>query len=442
MRLHIRGLRLWDFLTGELPCPSSPSAPAQPVISEKTTAAEKERLLADYKDHLAFYESQFHTYRTWLDEDACADSVLTASMEDRFAADIMNFERTQQMWSFLHQKYEFEPLHAQLLARRPYVSLMDALAEVHNEEVHLCDAGLLQSSTVLAARSSASRSSSARPTASVLLASPPVVPPAARGESGGLHCAHCGHEGHVEVFCYRKKKAQACRSSQGTDGTGSGGSESSSAGSETQEIVMLFHRLVASTSTRAVGTVTQSSALIGSAPTSHSSTLGPPVAPSPGTYSWYLDSVSSFHMTPHFAHLFSLRPSRHCIIHIVDGSPLSVAGHGTLSSDSFHVPDVSLVFDLTMQLISVGQITDHDCRVILDPDVCYIQDRRTGHLVGTGLRRCDSQHLWELDWLHLSSPASASPVSSACVASSMSSFAQWHHRLGHLSGPRLSALLH
>jgi hypothetical protein len=38
---------------------------------------------------------------------------------------------------------EFEPLRAQLLAYRPYVSLMDALAEVHNEEVRLRDASLL-----------------------------------------------------------------------------------------------------------------------------------------------------------------------------------------------------------------------------------------------------------------------------------------------------------
>jgi hypothetical protein len=106
MRLHMRGLHLWDFLTGELPCLPSPLAPAQPVISEKTTAAEKERLLADYEDHLASYESQFHAYMTWLDEDALASSVLTASMEDCFAADIMDFDQTHQMWSFLHQKYE------------------------------------------------------------------------------------------------------------------------------------------------------------------------------------------------------------------------------------------------------------------------------------------------------------------------------------------------
>jgi hypothetical protein len=229
------------------------------VISEKTTAAEKEQFLANYEDRLVFYESQFHVYRTWLDEDARAGSILTASMEDHFAADIMDFEQTHQMWSFLHQKYEstsqstylaaihqeqllrqgdsivedffdqhsvvwrqldtldpqlspttcpscrdqtaalevrrtydfltrlrdeFEPLHAQLLARRPYVSLMDALAEVHNEEVHFRDAGLLQSATILVAHSSASRSSSARPTASVPLASPLFVPPADRGESG------------------------------------------------------------------------------------------------------------------------------------------------------------------------------------------------------------------------------------------------------------------
>jgi hypothetical protein len=56
MRLHMCGLRLWDFLTGELPCLPSPSAPAQPVISEKTTTAEEEQLFTDYEDRLASNE--------------------------------------------------------------------------------------------------------------------------------------------------------------------------------------------------------------------------------------------------------------------------------------------------------------------------------------------------------------------------------------------------
>jgi hypothetical protein len=116
----------------------------------------------------------------------------------------------------LHQTYdfltrlcdEFESFHAQLLARRPYDFLMDALAEIRNEEIRLHDAGLLQSATVLVAHSSVGRSSSTRLVAPVPLASPPVVPPTTRGESVGLHCDHCGRDRHVEAFCYRKKKAQ------------------------------------------------------------------------------------------------------------------------------------------------------------------------------------------------------------------------------------------
>jgi hypothetical protein len=94
IRQHMHRLRLWDFLTVELPYPPSPSAPAQSVVSEKTTAAEKDKLLADYEDRLSSYESQFHAYRSWLDEDTCAGSVLTTSMEDRFATGIVDFEQT------------------------------------------------------------------------------------------------------------------------------------------------------------------------------------------------------------------------------------------------------------------------------------------------------------------------------------------------------------
>jgi hypothetical protein len=82
---------------------------------------------------------------------------------------------------------EFEPLRAQLLACYPCVSLIDALAEVHNEEVHLQDAGLLRVSSVLAARSSV-----ACPATLVSLLSPSVVLSAAHGASTGLYCDNCG----------------------------------------------------------------------------------------------------------------------------------------------------------------------------------------------------------------------------------------------------------
>jgi hypothetical protein len=76
------------------------------VISEKTTTAEKERLIVDYDNRLASYESKFRGYRTWLDEAARAGLVLVASMEDHFSADIVELERSHQMWTFLRSHYE------------------------------------------------------------------------------------------------------------------------------------------------------------------------------------------------------------------------------------------------------------------------------------------------------------------------------------------------
>jgi hypothetical protein len=88
--------------------------------------------------------------------------------------------------------------------------------------------------------------------------------------------------------------------------------------------------------------------------------------------------------------------------------------------------------------MSAEQIIDYDCRVILDPDFCYIQNCHTGHLVGTDPGAVT--HLWKLDWLRLPSTTPVSLARPVVVASSTSSFSQWHHRLGHLC-TRLSTLL-
>jgi hypothetical protein len=118
-------------------------------------------------------------------------------------------------------------------------------------------------------------------------------------------------------------------------------------------MLMLLRCLAASTSPGAIGSVTQLSTLLGSASTSQSSISGPPFTPSPDTSPWYLDSSASFHMTHHSAHLSSMRPSyHHLIVHTADGSTLSVVGQGTLCSVFFHVPDVSLIPNLTMIVVS------------------------------------------------------------------------------------------
>jgi hypothetical protein len=129
---------------------------------------------------------------------------------------------------------------------------------------------------------------------------------------------------------------------------------------------------------------------------------------------WFLDSGASFHMTPDSSQLSSLSSLNHpLVVQTADGTSLPVTGRGVLSTSSFHVPTVSHVPNLTMQLKSAGQITDHGCRIILELDSCCVQDIRTGLLVGIGPRCHDSQSLWELDWLRLPSSTVASPSSTS-----------------------------
>jgi hypothetical protein len=121
--------------------------------------------------------------------------------------------------------------------------------------------------------------------------------------------------------------------------------------------------------------------------------------------------------------------------------PLFLSLVEALFTSSFSVPDISHVPRLKMNLFSASQLTDSGCRIILDADSCAVQDRRTQALVGAGPRSGDAPGLWELDWLRVPY-ATTSPASSpAIVASATSSFQQWHHRLGHLCGSRLSSLV-
>ncbi|CAD6202630.1 unnamed protein product [Miscanthus lutarioriparius] len=198
------------------------------------------------------------------------------------------------------------------------------------------------------------------------------------GSTVDFIATHREKDGHVEDYCYKKKKKEKAhsrrggRSSQGSDRSTAGPSSSSLAGSETQEILMLLRRLASSVPAGAASSVTPVSAPLVSAAASQSSTGEPPFTL--GTLPWILDSGASFHMTSNCTSLSSIRPSSTPItVQTADGSTLPVLGHGTLLSSSFHVPTVSYVPNLTMQLISAGKLTDHGCRVIFDSDSCHVQ---------------------------------------------------------------------
>ena len=201
----------------------------------------------------------------------------------------------------------------------------------------------------------------------------------------------------------------------------------------TEQDILRLKRLLAASGSSSTGTA--------SSVTDASRTEHPPSTQS-GTSPWVLDSGASFHMSSHSSTLSSLR-SLDSPVHVftADGTPLSVVSRGNLTTP-YYVPDVAHVPRLTMQILSGGQIVDSGCRVILDFDTCSVLDRHTGALLGAGPRRRDSQGLWELDWLHVPSAATTIASPSASVASATGSFQQWHHRLGHLCGSRLSSLVH
>ncbi|XP_073359353.1 uncharacterized protein [Aegilops tauschii subsp. strangulata] len=335
----------------------------------------------------------------------------------------LEFHRVYEFLSRLRK--EFEPRRAQLFARGR-ISLMEALSEIRAEETRLRGAGLLEVPSVLATR--ASSTPPAAPTHSRSSA-PPLLPTPSGGSGRPRpHCDYCNNDGHIESQCYTKRK-HLRKARSPSSGTSSSPSTASAIALTEQDILRLKRLLAAlgSSSTGTAGSVTDASR------TEH------PLSTQSGTSPWVLDSGASFHMSSHSSTLSSLR-SLDSPVHVftADGTPLSVASRGHLSTP-YSVPDVAHVPRLTMNLFSAGQLTDSGCHVILDVDSCSVQDRRTHTLVGAGPRRRDSQGLWELDWLHVPSAAITIASPSAAVASVTGSFKQWHHRLGHLCGSRLSS---
>ena len=496
MKLHMRGQLVWEHLSGALPCPLLPTPPAELAFPVDADETKQREMLDAFEEATEEYQNQLHLYKQWTNDDARASSILVNSMDVDLTMDVVALTTAYQMWEHLRHRYEstgdamylsvvrqeqqlqqgdatvddfykemsavwrqldslgadvcrrcqccvrqqaklevrrlydfltrlrpeFEQSRAQLLARHPRLSTLEALAEVRSEEVRLRSTGLLPSSSaVLAAR-----------------VPPPLpgVPSSTQvaATSTSAFCNYCKQDGHMITECIKRRKQGRRGGRPQKDSGGSSNSREGSLEKVHQEMLTLLRRLTASA---------PSSGSAGSA----GQTSGPPPHSSSGTsLPWILDSGASFHMTPHRDHLCAVNsvPSP-LTVQTADGTSLSVAARGTLSTSSFHVPAVSHVPKLTMQLLSAGQLTDLGCRVILDSDSCCVQDRRTGTLVGIGPRRHDSQRLWELDWLRLPSAASSSqsdittPFASA--ATSTTSFAQWHHRLGHICGSRLSSLV-
>ena len=275
---------------------------------------------------------------------------------------------------------EYDSIRTRLLHSSSDLTMANALSDLLAEETRLKSLSATVSHGVLAAsrRTSAPNSTSAEP------------------------CKHCGRTGHLSENCFshhpeKLAEYRARRAAHGGRGTGS--------------------------------------TPRGSVSVATSSTVSAPSA-------WVLDSGASFHVTSDQSQLVACKPVPDgASVQTADGTYCHITHQGSLCNNHFSVPNVSFVPQLSMNLLSVGQITDQNCFVGFDDSSCFIQDRRSGKVIGTGHRRKGASSLYVLNTLRLPSSVPSTAHVSSAASSSASSFAKWHHRLGHLSGSRLSSMI-
>jgi hypothetical protein len=89
--------------------------------------------------------------------------------------------------------------------------------------------------------------------------------------------------------------------------------------------------------------------------------------------SWVLDSGASFHVTSDSSCLVACKPvTDGASVQTADGTSCPITHKGSLCNTHFDVPNVSFVPQLSMNLLSVGQVTDHNCFVGFDDSSCFI----------------------------------------------------------------------
>jgi hypothetical protein len=294
-------------------------------------------------------------------------------------------------------KPEFDSIRTQLLHNSSTLTMDQALAALLAEEKRL---------------QSLSSFSPVTTPHNVLAASQRITVP--RGTSSEP-CKHCGKTTHLSANCFRaypEKLAEyhARRSSRAARGRGTN--------SNTRD------------------------GYVSIAATTRDGSVSIAVAPSVNASqpAWVLDSGASSHVTSDQFQLVTCKPvTDPTSIQTADGTHCYITHWAPLYTTNFSVPDISFVPQLSMNLLSVGQIADHNCFIGFDDSSCFIQDRQSGAVIGTGHCRRGTSNLYVLDTLRL--PSSVARVLSVS-SSSPSSFVKWHHRLGHLSGSRLSTLIH
>ena len=124
-------------------------------------------------------------------------------------------------------------------------------------------------------------------------------------------------------------------------------------------------------------------------------------------------------------------------IHTADGSPMSVNHIGNISTSHTTLQDTYFIPQLTLNLISVGQLCELGLTVVFSSFGCCVQDPKTGQTLGIGRK---IGRLFELISLYIPSHLPP-PIPIAACTTCTPTLNSWHNHLVHASTSRLQILV-
>jgi hypothetical protein len=179
--------------------------------------------------HLITNTGCYKSAAIWRQLDSLRTAVCGTCPCCRTVRSDLEFQRVYEFLSRLRK--EFEPRHAQLLARGR-VPISEVLSELRAEETRLRGAGFLEVPSVLAARGPPP---SPAPSTQLRSPAPPILPtPQGQGSSQhqqhrgqdrrhARHCTYCNRDGHTASNCYTRgpslRRQHQARVSSGSSGS-------------------------------------------------------------------------------------------------------------------------------------------------------------------------------------------------------------------------------
>uniref|UniRef100_A0A2N9G7K3 CCHC-type domain-containing protein n=1 Tax=Fagus sylvatica TaxID=28930 RepID=A0A2N9G7K3_FAGSY len=425
MRSFLKGHRLWRYVTGEI------QVPVRSKDEEDTKFADR---LEDWdcKNHqiitwfrhstVPSIHQQFGRYENAKDSIWDQMEQSTHIVKDPADAAILATKRDQfHLIQFLMAlTSEFEPVRATLLQQVPLPTLEFAMSQLLSHETRLRTLQPHHPDAVLATATRPSSSSSSRNGPKYcknchkqghLLAECPII-----------QCRYCHKIGHIIYNCPTKppKPGQSGilprpvnhSVAVAAEDSPSDPSLSSIPVSELGPMVFTMVKQFLSSSDKV------SSAVSGN--------------------TWYFDSACCNHMSPDSQLFSSIIPTTHApLIQTANGSHLAASHTGSVSTSTLSLSDTYLIPNLTLNLISVGQLCELGFDLWFGSSGCRVQDPRTNQVLGTGRR---VGRMFELTSLHLPT-TSTPPPSHVAPTASVFPLSLWHLRLGHVSVQKLRTLI-